>query len=187
MKTAIVVLKGTSPYSQTRFHNTPKLAGESHDDYRKRTWREFAHFDKHGQLFIPPMAFKNALTAAAKYMGRKIPGKGNATWTKKFEAGILVTETIGLGVHKDKLEPIDLFLPSDGVRGSGSRVMKTYPTLPEWKGTATFTILDDSIDEQTFIDHLREAGKFIGIGFFRPERNGHWGRFEVVSHKWKPS
>ena len=32
---------------------------------------------------------------------------------------------------------------------------------------------------------LREAGKFIGIGRFRPRNNGYYGRFDVESVDWK--
>jgi hypothetical protein len=31
-----------------------------------------------------------------------------------------------------------------------------------------------------FEHHLHEAGKFIGIGRFRPRNNGFYGRFDVL-------
>lgn len=38
-KTAIAKLTGTSPYSQSRFHDTDKLAKELPGDYEARTWK----------------------------------------------------------------------------------------------------------------------------------------------------
>ena len=33
--------------------------------------------------------------------------------------------------------------------------------------------------------HLKEAGQFIGLGRFRPRKNGYYGRFEIVSIAWE--
>ena len=37
----------------------------------------------------------------------------------------------------------------------------------------------ETITLSVFRKHLEEAGKFIGIGRFRPRNNGFYGRFEV--------
>jgi hypothetical protein len=184
-------LKSVSPYSQSRYHNTPKLGRstgaetESNEDYRMRTWRDHCHADKDGNVFIPPMAFKNALSEIAKYLGVKIPGKGKSTYTKHVESGIMVIEPLVLKLKKDDVEGEDLFLPSDGMRGSGKRVMKRYPIIREWSGVVEFHILDDVITQDVFEQHLREAGNFIGIGRFRPRCNGYYGRFSVENLEWK--
>jgi len=68
MKTAIVSLKSSSSYSQSKYYDTPKLDKESNTDYEKRTWRDRLHTTKEGNVFIPPMAFKNWIAEAAKYL-----------------------------------------------------------------------------------------------------------------------
>jgi len=78
-----------------------------------------------------------------------------------------------------------LFVPADGKRGSGKRVEKCFPVIPEWQGDLAFYILDETITEDVFRYHLEQAGKFIGIGFFRPRNNGYFGRFEVVKMTWE--
>jgi hypothetical protein len=45
-------LKGISPYSQSRPHLDEMEPNESHDDYRKRTWRSHLHVDKEGKVII---------------------------------------------------------------------------------------------------------------------------------------
>lgn len=185
MKIATATIEGISPYSQSKYHETPKLNKELPDAYRDRTWREHLHYDREGQVYIPPMTFKNCLTEAAKFLGIQIPGKGKATYTKHFEAGILVIEPAYLGLHKDQVEPEHLFLPSDGVRGSGKRVQKTYPLIrTPWRCVVQFHIQDDLITEDVFRYHLDQAGTFIGIGRFRPRNNGFYGRFRVVGLNW---
>jgi hypothetical protein len=181
---AICKLKSISPLSFSKHYTVPKLEKELHADYEVRTWRERLHYDKDGIVYIPPMAFKLCLAETPKFLGHKVPGRRNATWTKHFESGVLMLEGLSLGVHKDKVEGETLFVPSDGKRGGGSRVEKIFPVIPEWEGTVTFHILDTTITKDVFTDHLREAGNFIGLLRFRPRNGGFYGRFEVESVKW---
>jgi hypothetical protein len=185
MKTAVAHLKNISPYSQSRHYTLPERSQkETHADYEKRTWRERMHVTDDGHIFVPPMAFKNCLSEAAKFLSRRIPGKGKATYTKHFEAGVLVTDGLILPLKKEEAEGQWLFVPADGKRGSGSRVDKCFPVIKNWEGDVTFFVLDDTIDKEAFEEHLKEAGQFIGIGYFRPRNNGYWGRFSVESITW---
>ncbi len=179
------VLEGVSPYSQSRFHATDKKERELAKDYEARTWRNRMHSLPNGNVFIPPMALKNCLSEAAKYLSTQIPGKGKATYTKHFEAGVLVTDAIELPIKADEVEGEWLFVPADGKRGGDKRVEKCYPKIDEWSGEVTWYIMDDIITEDVFLDTLKKAGLFIGIGRFRPRNNGHYGRFKVVSHTWE--
>lgn len=187
MKTATAFLSSVSPYSQSRHVNKdefPKLDKESANDYEKRSWRERLHVNDEGNVFIPPMAFKNCLAEAAKYLAIQIPGKGKATYTKHVEAGVLVVDPLVLPIKKDEAEGEWLFLPSDGIRGSGKRVDKCYPVIRKWTGAVQFLIFDDTVTREVFEHILSEAGKFIGIGRFRPRNNGFYGRFNVDKVVW---
>ena len=183
MKMIVARLKSVSPYSQSRHYDTPKLDRELAKDYEARTWRDRLHTDANGDVFIPPMAFKNCLAEAAKFLSVQVPGKGKATYTKHFEAGVLCMDPLPLGLKKDEVTGEWLFVPSDGRRGSGSRVDKCFPLIPEWEGDVIFHILDDIITDDVFRHHLDAAGKFIGIGRFRPRNNGFYGRFSVEGMK----
>ncbi len=181
MKTCTFHITGTAPYSAGRGyqHEVEKLAKEAHDEYEKRTWRERLNYTELGYVFIPPTAFKNALSSVAKYLGKKIPGKRNATYTKHFEAGLFVMDRVVLGIKKDDVPGVWRFVPSDGVRGSGKRVMKCFPTITEWEANVTVHIVDDTITPEILREHMEEAGKFIGVGVFRPQNNGFFGRWKV--------
>lgn len=187
MKTATVRLKSMSPYSQARFYEaeTPYLEKESKDDYAARTWRMRAHANKDGNIIIPPMAFKNCLSESAKFLSLQIPGKGKSTYTKHFEAGVLVTDELVLPNKRDEVDGETFFVPSDGVRGSGKRVLKTFPVIREWSGVVDFFIFDETVTEKVFHRVIEQAGQFIGIGRFRPRNNGYYGRFSIESIQWK--
>ena len=184
MKTVVVQLESMTPYSQSRHYDTVKLAKESSADYENRTWRDRLHVNESEEVFIPPMAFKNCLSECAKFLSKQIPGKGKSTYTKHFEAGVLVMDPLLLGIKKEDVQCETYFVPADGRRGSGKRVTKHFPVIPKWSGEVTFYILDETITPDVFREHLEEAGKFIGIGRFRPRNNGFYGRFVVKSVRW---
>ena len=185
MHIARVNIKGVSPYSQGRYHNVPKLDKELPTDYERRTWRERLHAAPDGRVQIPPMALKNCLSDCAKFLGKKITGKRASTYTKHFEAGILIVDPLILDILKSDVPGEWLFVPSSGIRGDGRRVEKCFPIIHNWGGTVTVHVLDDTITEDVFIEHFTEAGKFIGLGRFRPRNNGYYGRFEVCAYTWE--
>lgn len=179
MKKAIATLRSLSPYSQSRFHNSQKQEKELADAYEERTWREKCHYDgKTEELFIPPMAFANALKEAARYLNIQIAGKGKSTYTKHFEAGVMVFAPLPLGVKKKDVKGEWIYANADGQRGGSRRVMRCFPVVHEWSGSVEFVILDDIITGDVFEDVLYASGQLIGIGRFRPRNLGFYGRYE---------
>lgn len=187
MKTAIVTIKGETPLSMGRPIQSPRNAKETADDHEQRCWRERVHADSEGVVFMPPMAFKNCLSEAAKFLSKQIPGKGKVTYTKHFEAGILVVQPMIVegAPPLEAVESETLFVPADGRRGGPKRVWKRFPVFRKWGGVVEFHIVDDTVTKDVFVEHLIEAGKLIGIGRFRPRNNGYYGRFEVQDIKWQ--
>ena len=185
MKTAIANLKSITPYSQSRGHQAEKLPKESAEDYERRTWRERLHVDEQtGNVFIPPMAFKNCLSEIAKYLSMQIPGKGKSTYTKHFEAGVMCADPLILPIKAEEVSGEWLFVPSNGTRGGGRRVWRCFPRISAWEGQVKFVVLDETITRDVFFEHLQQAGAFIGIGRFRPRQNGYYGRFSVEKLEW---
>jgi hypothetical protein len=185
MRIALAHLKSASPYGQSKAIAEKKSRDETHDDFEERSWRGRCHVDSNGLVFIPPMAFKNCLAEAAKYKSIQIPGKGKSTYTKHFEAGVMCKEILSLGIKVEDMLGMRLHVPSDGRRGGGSRVWKTFPYVDAWEGDVEYCVLDEMIDNDVFEQHLRDSGMFIGIGFFRPRNNGFWGRFSVEGISWQ--
>jgi hypothetical protein len=188
MKIATAHLKSASPYGQGRQYTeyeVPRGEKESYADYEDRTWRNRCHVDKDGQVFIPGVVFKKCLSQVAAYLSMPIKGKGKRTYTKHFLSGILVTDTLPLGIPIEKVNRVSICVPSDGKRGGSKRVLKHFPVFESWEGTMTFYILDETITKDVFLYHLQQSGKFIGIGTYRACNDGTWGRFEVLDVKWQ--
>ena len=181
MKIYLAKFKGVAPYSQSKVVQVPREPKESADEHEKRTWRERLHVDPNGYVLIPPMSFKNCLSEAAKYLSIQIPGKGKSTYTKHFEAGVMMMEPVVLNIKKEDVPGEWFFVPADGKRGGSKRVMKCFPVIHDWGGELIINVLDETITKDVLEQHLREAGAFIGIGRFRPRNNGFYGRFRIDS------
>jgi hypothetical protein len=187
MKSAVCHLVGEGPYSQSRHYDAeevPKLPKELSDAYEKRTWRSRMHVTKDGHVEIPGSAFANCLKTAAKRLKLQVPGKGRVEYTKYFEAGVMVTSGIVLPVRAADVPCDKLFVPSDGRRGGGKRVTKYFPRIDRWEGDVTYYVFDDIITEDVFRQVLATSGMLVGIGRFRPESCGFYGRFSVKSIRW---
>jgi hypothetical protein len=187
MHIAIASLRSTSPYSQSKNIDKlehPEKAKESKDTYEERIWRHKAHVSSDGYIEIPPTAFAGALMGAAKRLQLQVPGKGKTQYTKYFEAGVQVMDALKLPIKIDDVPRDRLFLNADGKVGGGTRVYRSFPRIDSWSGDVTFYVLDDLIPEDVFTKVLRSAGMLVGIGRFRPEKRGFYGRFSVTALKW---
>lgn len=187
MKIATAHLIGVSPYSQSRHYSdeVPTLTDkELKGDYEKRTWRHRMHVNARGNVEIPGASIANCVKQAAKRLKIQVPGKGRVEFTKYFEAGIMVPDNIELPLKAADVPCDTLFVPSDGVRGGGKRVTKYFPRIDEWQALVKFYVFDDLITETVFAQVLNAAGLLVGIGRFRPENCGFYGRFRVAELDW---
>jgi hypothetical protein len=185
MRIAVCHLRSISPYSQSRAHQTEPLNRETPDEFEKRTWREKCHYDGDGSVLIPPMAFKQALDRAASMLGRKVPGRGKATYTKFFLSGVMCIDEIKLPNKKGEVRGEPVHCHSDGKRGSGRRVWRWFPMIDEWKATVSFHVIADEITSDVFEETVQQAGAFVGIGRFRAENGGVNGRWAVEKVEWR--
>jgi hypothetical protein len=186
MKKAIVTLRSLTPITFGKFHQTPKNPKELHEDFESRTWREKTHYDpKTQEVFIPGIMIANCIREAAKYLSKQIPGKGKATYTKHFDAGIFIKDRISLGKKKDELtEYAAVHVPSDGQRGGTKRVVRYFPKFDSWQGIVEIVIGDDIITPDVMEEVINNAGSLIGMGTWRPRSRGDNGRFELIEMKW---
>lgn len=189
---AVVTLNSTSPYSQSRKHDTQKLEGESPDAHEKRTWMERMHVKtktakdgtKVKTVVIPAAGVSQAVAAAAKYLNRKIEGQRNSTWTKHFVAGVAILEDLDINQAPDTCRRQMINAHANGVRDSGTRVTRYFPTFDEWTATFEVVIFDPLITESIFTEVFEAAGLFVGVGQFRPQNGGTNGRWMVDKVVW---
>lgn len=195
---ATFTMFGMANYSQSKYHEEPKLSGELHDDYDKRTAKGHLHLNDRGEIIIPTGGLHQCIVSAAKYSKERIKGQGMATWTAKFSSGVAIIDDPVIQVDSEaKVDPeveVDpcagvIYFPcwanADGVRGSGKRVMRRYPVIPAgWTAKVQIWVLDPIITEDQFSKTMNMAGKFIGIGRWRPENLGQNGRFTIRDLEW---
>lgn len=187
MHIAKVKLSSKTPYSQSRCIDKleyPEKSKETKDDYEQRTWRARMHVTSDGSVEIPGQAFADAVKQSARRLQLQIPGKGKTQYTKYFEAGVTVLDSLVLPLKAADVPCERLYVPSDGVPGGGKRVWKNFPRIDKWSGEITFIIFDDVIPESVFTQVLKSAGLLVGIGRFRPEKRGFYGRFQVDAIQW---
>lgn len=175
----IVSIKGQAPLSQSKMHDAPKNDGESHGEYDARTWREKCNYDDDGIVFVPAMAFKQAMDIAAKRLAIPDPDNKRANMTKFFVSDVICESNLSIGVHKDEMPCVRINANADGVRGSGKRVLRTLPQIQEWSGETSFLVMEEKIKPEIFERVLSAAGLSIGVGQFRPEKGGLNGRFKI--------
>lgn len=174
---------GISPYSQSKVMESEKMPKEDGDAYDARCWREHAHVNDKGVVVIPAASFKKALESAARLLKERVPGKGQSEYGKHFKVGVMIMENPSIGVKFKDLKCEKIYANADGKSGSGSRVWRRYPLFKEWSCVVRFVILDDTISKEVFERHLEEAGRLVGIGRWRGENGGMYGRF-LAKTKW---
>ena len=60
-----------------------------------------------------------------------------------------------------------------------NRILRTRAKFDEWGAIFTVDVDDELVDKQQLEAWLDIAGRRIGLGDWRPERSGHFGRFSV--------
>jgi len=169
--------------------SSKKNTGEGHDAFEERTWRERLHVDEHGFVFIPANAMKRTLENVAKYLSESVPGKGKATYTKHFLAGVMVIKDILIQPPTKAVDfqGVWMNVPSDGQRGGKKRVDRCFPVITQWSGHAEIILQDPIlIDNPGKVEeYLDYAGKFIGLMSMSPRNGGSFGRFSIKNFKTK--
>lgn len=65
--------------------------------------------------------------------------------------------------------------------GMGTADIRYRPEFPDWRMPVTVKYNSSAISAEQLANLLNTAGFAIGIGEWRPERNGSYGRFHIAS------
>jgi len=179
LKVVEVTIEGRTPLLQHRFSEEAKAEAKS--GVVRRRVRKFppeqeaekaAYKDERGVLYVPQEQIRKAIINASKDF--KV-GRRSAT---TFVRGITIyPERISLGTKKYEIDGRPVVVDN-------RRVMRYRPKIFPWKLTFKIEYDDEDIpDPKLLKDCLEVAGRRFGIGDFRPERNGQFGKFHVVSFK----
>lgn len=177
-----IEIKGVTPLLMNRFCVEDAVTNTPRD--KNLTPREeaekLAYKDKKGTLFVPGRNIFACLIVAGKY--HKI-GKNKVTTMKSS----LVPAALSLEEMECTLNTKNFEVDSQSVviPSTGGRIMKHRPRLDKWSLKFTL-ILDTKMFSEKFARQLvDDGGSKAGLGDFRPDRKGPYGKFKVVS--WKVS
>ncbi len=136
--------------------------------------------NKDGYLFIPgPNAFR-CIIDAGKFLKS---GKSKITTQKSsLVPSFLSIEELECAITVNGARTKDFEVDSRSVviPSTGGRIMAHRPRLDVWTLNFTLALDEKEADEsitRTLVDY---AGSKIGLGDFRPDRKGPFGKFKVI-------
>lgn len=127
-----------------------------------------------GRPVLPGVNLMRAVINAGSFVKS---GKSKLTTLRSsvIPAGIAITEIeLPLLPGKWEVDSRSVVIPS-----TGGRIMAHRPRFDEWRVSFTLEVDETMFSESIARDLLDLAGKRIGVGDFRPERKGPFGRFRV--------
>ena len=108
----------------------------------------------------------------------QIPGQGKLTYKNLIGSGVVLVTPDAIP-HVNQEWEVDL----RSVIVNRARIMRSRPCFKDWALEFQLDIEEEEIDPSVIKEILDYAGKRVGIGDFRPEKGGSFGRFHVT--KWK--
>lgn len=132
-----------------------------------------------GDIYTPSTHIQGALVEAAKNF--KIQGKKTATYSKLFGSSVSV-EPDAI-VHKNqKWEVFSISAVNPNTRG---RMIVNRPMMKDWELEFTINFNDEEIPPEVLKNVLDYAGQYCGIGDWRPNKKGKYGKFIVTRFEYK--
>lgn len=127
-----------------------------------------------GQLYLPAIAFRSAILNASK--GRRI---GRFAAKGVLSSSLFVTdEHVPLTDAKgEPLSGFEIDVRRCVVQRQG--VMRARPKIDEWCGELALEFDPDFLKVDWITEIFALAGRTVGVGDYRPERSGPFGRFTV--------
>ena len=139
-----------------------------------------AHRGPDGVLFVPGAAFGRLIREAGS--AHKQRGSRKSLKYVIPSAMLILQDVVPL--HDVDGEPIlDFEVDSRPVviPSTKGRIMRHRPRINAWCASFDIDVSEDLIDASTVQQLLTEGGRSIGIGDFRPEKGGPFGRFMVTA------
>jgi len=175
-----VKITGISPLLMHRFSeeglepkkSTRKSTKQTTDDVHSYLYQD----KKCGTIYQP----STHIIATLKKGGARfqIPGQGKLTYKNMMGSGVVIC----IPDEIPHLYP-EWEVDTRSVVIGRARVMRSRPVFKKWALEFELEIDEMEVPNDVVKEILEYSGKRVGIGDFRPEKGGSFGRFEVS--KWK--
>jgi len=120
---------------------------------------------------------KNCITEASKQF--KIVGKGKSTYSK-LVASTVEIEPFMIELEAGKYEVFRISAVNPMTKG---RMMTERPKYNKWKAEFEIVLNDPAVPVSVINEILEHAGKYVGVGDWRPEKKGMFGKFIIIQFK----
>lgn len=185
MKQFEVKIEGITPYMQHRMddqkledweknrHHIIERDDVAKEDLLRAEFHSYKDEIKN-KYYIPSDQIQGAMINAGALSKSKV---GNAKKSMKNIVAAMFSinpEKIFLenGYGIDKRSAVN--------RNIKARIICIRPRWEKWQAEFTLLVDNDTITESTAKQILEDAGNYIGIGSFRPQNNGKFGRFKIT-------
>jgi hypothetical protein len=150
-----------------------KKTEDDHLLVARSQWNGLLYWDDKIGVYMPTQNIRAALVGGAKL---------NKLGMQIKRGTIMLDEKIALDYGK-KLTIEQLwekrYLDRRSVVVSQARVMAYRPKFSTWALTFDMMYDENVLDDGNIVQALENAGNLVGIGGFRPEKGGTFGRFSV--------
>jgi len=171
MKRVAVSIQGISPLLQHRYPLESESKVKTKTVYNAQEDAETALYrNLDGIIYQPSEHIRMSLVDAAKQLKRK-----RGTFSKVFGAGAIIVEPFEIEHETQHWE-----LDQRPVVIQKSRIVRTRPRFDKWSLSFEVEYDDTIIDREVLYEAFQIAGKFSGIGDYRPQKGGPFGRFIVT-------
>ena len=184
MKTYNITIEGVSPLLMNRPSQLD--IGEKSKDQKRETMtkEEIAeaklYTDAEGKVYMPATWFQGAVVEAGKQ--KKMMGKGSAKATYSKVAGSCVEINPFEIVLNAKWKVFSILAVNPTTRG---RNVLHRPQFDKWKADFECTFDENQIEIPVMKELFDIAGRNVGVGDWRPQKKGRFGKFQVTSWKEK--
>ena len=149
---------------------------ESDDDRLRELECQIALWlNSSGAPTVPEAAIRAAIETGARKLKQG----------PQVREGLIVEEVTAFDYDKKLGKTVDKLGKSAqftvGVVVQRARILRTRAKFDTWGVTFTAEVDPELIDKEQLATWLDIAGRRIGLGDWRPEKSGHYGRFETVS------
>lgn len=157
-----------------------RQSGETPYEHQLRVHLLKADYSDDGHILILGTHFRKAIQYSQKRDHCPIPPKG----VKKRGANImsllpaLWIDDIKTEYTKTDLTHFDTICCSNN-KGQKNSIPSVRPQLINWQVDLKITSATPLVDRGMLLEVLEWCGLFCGIGDYRPERGGKFGRFDV--------
>lgn len=175
MEKIIVRIEGISPLLMHRFPVSSEDPKSKIKDQRKTQddVESYLYADEQGKLVQPSTHIIGSLKRAGVKF--QIPGQGKTTYKNLMGSGAVIIDPVMIP-HLIQAWTID----RRPVVVQKARIVRSRPILKEWALSFFVEYDQDEIPKSVLKELFDYAGRRVGLGDFRPDKGGSFGRFIVT-------